>query len=84
MLRGNGIYTKILLKFNFTCQDDIFMLQKYFINFDKYESIGKKIEITKKRLSNDLKKSIQKNQVCARKTTCAPSLANRPPKVGWT
>jgi hypothetical protein len=30
MLQANGIYAKILLKFNFTCQDDIFMFQKYF------------------------------------------------------
>jgi hypothetical protein len=33
ILRANGIYAKILLKFNFTCQDDIFMLQKYFYKF---------------------------------------------------
>jgi hypothetical protein len=33
MLRANGIYAKILLKFNFTCQDEIFMLQKHFYKF---------------------------------------------------
>jgi hypothetical protein len=48
MLRANGIYTKILLKFNFTCQDDISCSKSIFINFDKYESMGKRIEITKK------------------------------------
>jgi hypothetical protein len=49
MLRANGIHAKILLKFNFTCQDDIFMLQKYFckilINMKVWE---KKLKSQKK------------------------------------
>jgi hypothetical protein len=37
-----------------------------FTNFDKCRSIGKKIEIMKKRLSNDLKKKyLKKPGVCA-------------------
>jgi hypothetical protein len=33
MLQANGIYTKILLKLNFKCQDDIFMLKEDFYKF---------------------------------------------------
>jgi hypothetical protein len=83
MLRANGIYAKILLKFNFTCQDDIFMLQNYVYKFWYMWKYRKKIWNHEKRVSNDLKKIIQKNQVCARKTACAPPSADRPLNVGW-
>jgi hypothetical protein len=33
MLQANGIYAKILTKLNFTCEECIFRLQKYFYKF---------------------------------------------------
>jgi hypothetical protein len=33
MLQANGIYAKILLKLNFTCEECIFRLHKYFYKF---------------------------------------------------
>jgi hypothetical protein len=54
MLQANGIYAKILLKLNFTCEECI---PKVFLQIlINVEVLEKKIEITKKRLSNDLKK----------------------------
>jgi hypothetical protein len=62
----------------FSCSKGIF------INCDKYESMGKKIEITKKGQVMTSNKIIQKNRVCARKTGCALLSADRLLDVGWT
>jgi hypothetical protein len=63
MLQANGIYAKILLKLNFTCQDDIFMLQRYLYEFLWIWKYWTKNWNHRKRLSNDLKK-IFKNTGC--------------------
>jgi hypothetical protein len=49
MLQANGIYAKILLKLNFTCEECIFRLQEYFLQIlINIEVLEKKLKSQKK------------------------------------